>query len=672
MGRTKNKHPQRNASHSQVNRDGGTAAVISSGDANNFDFANCPDGAGRCKAGIICEEISRESYGCDDDDDDDDNNVNVARRKKMRLVIEDDNYDDNVNVENKKGGNITMLNKGDIDSKKQNEGDNKVMRMIIGRNCHNAKVNYDGEIDDDNSPLDVERDSSALGKPRAEVDVSRNDHENCIEAAVDGSGNMITASSTNSFERCLRISTASAVAMTEHLDDEQPLADMCLIQEYILSDVRVELLIPDDDGRKRIGGNNSYAGNISEWKWLNIQTSPAAVAILSLSNEESYNDKEDHRTGDDGHGVRRRNWDEVGRAVEEGIMELHLLTSPSSTLWNLEKKNIYSQKLIAKLYLSKRAYETCHPSYSFTTNSTSSNVLIRGALGEIFASDSYLDPSMFTKRNTYDHRKRNRNQGDEQFGTNSKNGDITAKMVYEVIDNSHAKDFQHDEIDNNKEGRKDEERKGSTDSDANSGSDKNKERKSERLKILGLVPELRLYQEAAVRWMLRREKQYLSNSPSSTLLQNDNEDGFYCGWEICWVAIASSALVSTDNVNVRVGNDESSSDINEDGKEKNNFLTLPLHQWRKMERRLKGVGATNSCNQVLITLYCPFMGWLVRSYEEARIWTLHEDNMLPRIVDKYHRNLVENNAGNISQNYHCASGGILAESMGLGKTVEVR
>lgn len=100
--------------------------------------------------------------------------------------------------------------------------------------------------------------------------------------------------------------------------------------------------------------------------------------------------------------------------------------------------------------------------------------------------------------------------------------------------------------------------------------------------IEGLIPKLRPYQEAAVQWMLQRE--------NGTVDQNE--------WELAWVVLTQT----------------------------NNVLPLSKHMTGD------------------VVVYCPFAGWLVSSYCEAR----------------------ETSRGEAP-----VRGGILAESMGLGKTVEV-
>ena len=168
---------------------------------------------------------------------------------------------------------------------------------------------------------------------------------------------------------------------------------------------------------------------------------------------------------------------------------------------------------------------------------------------------------------------------------------VTAKMVYSVVDNIHAKEF---------------EQTSSVIGNCTSDSKNN-------LEIPGLVPNLRPYQMAAVRWMVERE------TGDSAVSQNDE-------WELCWYVIVQSATELLPQNNRQISSKLSRCEI------------IPLSEWKR--------GKSAPDEQQLFC--CPFSGWLACTYEDAKYLMFGERGAV----------------------YH-PKGGMICESMGLGKTVEV-
>lgn len=160
---------------------------------------------------------------------------------------------------------------------------------------------------------------------------------------------------------------------------------------------------------------------------------------------------------------------------------------------------------------------------------------------------------------------------------------ISAKTVYDLIDNTKLRDYE-----------------------AEGGYD------SKPMKIHGLIPSLRPYQEAAVKWMLQREK-----SPSDS-----NE------WKLAWVILS-----------------EPSNPVDMKRTDRSMLLktleTVSLVEWKGNDVK-PGI------------LYSPFAGLLAKNTAEAYVMTLNS--------------FLGSGDGCEWAN---SAGGILAESMGLGKTVEV-
>jgi SNF2-related domain len=137
-------------------------------------------------------------------------------------------------------------------------------------------------------------------------------------------------------------------------------------------------------------------------------------------------------------------------------------------------------------------------------------------------------------------------------------------------------------------------------------------------RIPGLVSTLRGYQQHAVDWMLHRE----------TAQECDDE------WELAWVVLRTTPSFTEDSNGIAM-----------------EFLPT----------------ATSVTNDPESLYFCPHLGWLATSYESARAMTLGTDDESMDDAALGSTNLRSLPSPSMS----AIKGGILAESMGLGKTVEV-
>lgn len=282
------------------------------------------------------------------------------------------------------------------------------------------------------------------------------------------------------------------------------------------------------------------------------------------------------------------------RAVENEVLEIVLQSTThhqiNVSINLLQFDSLHDERLSARLNVAppipaprllprnrknkSRRFSKPHPSYSLIQALAG---VFKGSIFDDVAKSCFVSESNSMQEQAKSSQK--------QTGNKSV---ITAKMVYSVVDNANAREYEPSSV------------IGSSPSDSKAP-----------LTIPGLVPTLRPYQEAAVRWMIQRETE------QSDAVWNDE-------WELCWFVIVQNTATESDC--------EGPANMNQC-----NIVSLP--EWKR------GKSAQDERQ-----LFCnPFAGWIATKYEDAKF-------------------LMFGASG--EDNYH-SKGGILAESMGLGKTVEV-
>jgi len=322
-------------------------------------------------------------------------------------------------------------------------------------------------------------------------------------------------------------------------------------------------------------------------------------------------------------------WGPILPTLEHGLLLIEMQQyTPSST-------NVHH--VMIRFILTQKAFQQCSP-YNLPRKVPLRRIkgqkkinfkfmacIFQEALGTLYYDNCFLEellPFDISYKARLGHK---RSKGGLNGVKKEQVEDITAKTVYKVVDNVHSHRFENSltadlvaatqTTDYNADVNASVQHEGASsvntsemECDPFLSSNANKTSYCGQANIPGLVPKLRKYQEAAVAWMLQRERgQY--------------EDK---GWELAWVVIHPCQPLTTE-VDAEV-DDTNDAQRCITGMDDGGDVT-PLY-------RNKGSYPASSI------FYNPFTGWIVDSYEAAKVCTIGNTGVL--------------------------RGGILAESMGLG------
>mmetsp|Transcript_2216 Transcript_2216/g.3517 ORF Transcript_2216/g.3517 Transcript_2216/m.3517 type:complete len:375 (+) Transcript_2216:460-1584(+) len=206
-----------------------------------------------------------------------------------------------------------------------------------------------------------------------------------------------------------------------------------------------------------------------------------------------------------------------------------------------------------------------------------------------------------------------------------KGSTVRARQVYSLVDN---RNIAHANFDDRSVA-------GSNDSNDIEEAGGGFNSSSRSMMIFGLRPKLRPYQAMAVRWMVQRVKK-TSNSSRHDHHEGDDSSSASLPqvsvksdvWKACWMKLSPP----------------SRRNINSDDYDACSVI------FAEAVSLMEEQANDNSSSEDLCVYYNPFTGWMCQSEQDARKATV----------------------GDIDDHLNAAvHGGILAESMGLGKTVEV-
>jgi hypothetical protein len=236
----------------------------------------------------------------------------------------------------------------------------------------------------------------------------------------------------------------------------------------------------------------------------------------------------------------------IALAVEKGLFRL--MIDP----WSNDTDSAGQLGYKVTLWLADWAFDQCSPAAINVQNNTKATAfqnakLLNDALADIFPDEAELLPLSRERRKQ----------------------SISAKDVYELVDNVKLIEVL------NRKKPPPQTRDGF--GDHNDG----------QLVIPGLLPKLRPYQEAAVKWMLEREMGDASRSHAGANRTNGSE------WELAWVIVKQSMAPNSIPT----------------------IHFLPEYTKHSPRRELKRASHNHF-------LFCPYTGWLAKSVEEARDLTL--------------------------------------------------